>query len=469
MPQLLNQKQLQHLYLRGGFGLQLSDLRKMNSQPTGKVVDALLKASKKFTPLRVDLSNFPSPMEFKSMEKAQKQEVRKMSKQRITDLNIAWLKEMATSEAQLREKMSFFWHDHFACRIDGIRMVETQINTLRKHALGSFREMLFAISKDPAMLKFLNNQQNKKAHPNENFARELLELFTLSRGHYSEKDIQEAARAFTGWGFDLSGEFVFKKRQHDFEQKTFLGKTGNWGGEDILNIVLEQKQTARYITEKLYRFLVNPQLDDGEVSRLTDIFYASDYNIETLLRAIFTSDHFYAEKNIGARIKSPIEYLTSLARLLNVEFTNKKGPLMIQKVLGQVLFKPPNVSGWVRGTAWIDSSSMMTRLTLPQVMLVGAEFSIDEKPDLAMQGPLKRFTKGKLMEKLKVQTEWRDFEKRWGKLSLNDMHSGMADYLLQVPPSVANFKTLSRFVGEEGNQISMMAMRLVCTPEFQLC
>ena len=183
------------------------------------------------------------------------------------------------------------------------------LQIIRTNALGSFADMLKAVSKSPAMLQFLNNQQNKKSHPNENFAREVMELFTMGRGNYTENDVKEAARAFTGWAFNAQGQFVFRKNQHDDGNKTFLGKTGNFDGDDILNMLLEHKQTANYISKKIYRYFVNENIDDRNQQWLSGRFYSNNYNIAKLLEDIYTSDWFYDEKNIGIRIKSPVELL----------------------------------------------------------------------------------------------------------------------------------------------------------------
>src|SRR3984885_10579646 len=158
--------------------------------------------------------------------------------------------------------MSPFWHGHFASRNVNVFYQETLLDIVRKGALGNFGDLLKEVSKRAAMINFLNNNQNRKDHPNENFAREVMELFTLGRGHYTEQDVKESARAFTGWGADLRGEFVFRKFQHDQGTKTVLGKTGNLDGDDVLNILLEQKQTARFISNKMFRFFVNDEPDE---------------------------------------------------------------------------------------------------------------------------------------------------------------------------------------------------------------
>src|SRR4030095_12734086 len=190
----------------------------------------------------------------------------------IKSLNLAWLNEMIHSAAQLREKMSLFWHGHFASRNLNILYQQQLLDAIRRNALGNFGDMLREVSKSAAMINFLNNNQNKKDHPNENFAREVMELFTMGRGNYTEQDVKEAARAFTGWGANIKGEFVFRKGQHDSGAKTILGKTGNFNGEDVLNIILDKPATAYFISYKVYKYFVNENADMEKVEWLGDRF-----------------------------------------------------------------------------------------------------------------------------------------------------------------------------------------------------
>ena len=258
-----NQLKNQHLLWRAAFGPMAENAGQLENTTPKKLFDLLVKTSDKvpetfnvvenaFEGLGVGMQDLSK---MKDLSREQKAMIRKRSREDIKSLNLRWLDEMINSEAQLREKISFFWHGHFACRVINIYFQQQLIDIVRKNALGNFGDMLRAVSKSPGMLSFLNNQQNKKQKPNENFAREVMELFTMGRGNYSEKDVKEAARAFTGWGFNLQGEFVFRANQHDDGQKSFLGKTGNFNGDDVINILLEQKQTARFITKKIYRFL----------------------------------------------------------------------------------------------------------------------------------------------------------------------------------------------------------------------
>jgi uncharacterized protein (DUF1800 family) len=247
--------------------------------------------------------------------------------------------------------------------------------------LGNFGDLLRQVSKSASMLSFLNNQQNRKQSPNENFAREVMELFTMGRGNYSEKDIKEAARAFTGWGFNLAGEFVFRRNFHDAGVKTFMGKTGNFNGDDVLDMLLENPQTARFITTKIYRFLVNEEADEKRVNWLSQRFLKNNYDIRTLLEDIFTADWFYADEHIGAKIKSPVELLVGIRRMLPMDFEQEQVQLLYQRLLGQVLFYPPNVAGWPGGKNWIDSSSLMYRLRLPRILHDDDNFNANPKDD----------------------------------------------------------------------------------------
>ncbi|MDQ2770303.1 MAG: DUF1800 domain-containing protein, partial [Bacteroidota bacterium] len=302
-------------------------------------------------------------------------------KQAFSNMSTAWMDRMASSPAQLREKMTLFWHGHFACRVRQPGPALSLHNTTRQHALGKFPALLLAVSQEPAMLQFLNNQQNRKEHPNENFAREVMELFTLGRGNYTETDVKEAARAFTGWGYDGQGNFRFRERDHDAGSKTFLGRTGNFRGEDVLKIMLEQPAAATFLTTKIYRFFVNEVPDPAHIAPLAAAFRRSGYDIQDLLERMFSADWFYAPANVGTHIKSPVELLAGIRRTLNVRIDHAQPLLGYQRALGQNLFQPPNVAGWPGGRSWIDSSSLLLRLQLPAILFKNAEFTVALKQD----------------------------------------------------------------------------------------
>ncbi len=312
-------------------------------------------------------------------------EQRKMQNRGIREafvnMSTAWMNRMATSPAQLREKMTLFWHSHFACRVRQPNAALSLHNTTRQHALGKFPALLLAVSQEPAMLQFLNNQQNRKEHPNENFAREVMELFTLGRGNYTETDVKEAARAFTGWGYDGQGNFRFREREHDAGPKTFLGRTGNLTGEDVLQLMLEQPAAATFVVTKAYRFFVNDVPNPAHIEPLAAAFRKSGYDIADLMERMFSADWFYEPANVGTHIKSPVELLAGIRRTLNVQIDNALPLLGYQKALGQTLFQPPNVAGWPGGRNWIDSSSLLLRLQLPAILFRNAEFAVALKQD----------------------------------------------------------------------------------------
>ena len=379
MPVTQQQKN-QHLLWRAGFGVNPETINNIDAVSHTALYKTLHIASKE-KPQYIDVASstvkglvmgMQQAAEMQQMQKPddkdKRKQFRKASTQSIRNLNTTWLNEMATTDAQLREKMALFWHGHFACRNLNIFYQQTLLNEIRTNALGNFGDLLSGVSKSAAMLNFLNNQQNRKGHPNENFAREAMELFTIGRGNYTEQDVKEAARAFTGWGSNFNGQFVFRPFVHDDGAKKFLNKTGRFNGNDILDIILEQRQTAKFITQKIYKYFVNDVADENIVQQLSKSFYESNYNIGALMHNIFASDWFYDEKNIGNKIKSPVELLVGIRRMLPMQLENEKVQLLFEAALGQILFYPPNVAGWQGGTAWIDSSTLMLRLRIPQLL-----------------------------------------------------------------------------------------------------
>ncbi|MFN8244219.1 MAG: DUF1800 domain-containing protein [Ferruginibacter sp.] len=469
---------------RAAFGPMAESAADLDELKPHKVWELLLQTSEK-KPQKIVVAqdvvdyfmsavgNSPDPQK-KELTKEQRKEIQELSKEGLKRLNLIWLDEMINSEAQLREKMSLFWHGHFACREQNSFYQQEMLQVIRENALGSFRDLLTAVSKSPAMLQFLNNQQNRKQHPNENFAREVMELFTLGRGNYTENDIKEAARAFTGWGFTITGEFVFRQPAHDNGIKTVLGKPGYLNGEDVLDILLEQKQTARYITRKIYRFFVNDTPDEQKVEWLCNRFYNSNYNITKLLTDIFTADWFYEDKNIGTHIKSPVELLAGIRRLLPMQLENDQSQLLFQRALGQVLFYPPNVAGWPGGKNWIDSSSLMLRLRIPQ--LISANEAPDLRPkadDDVMMGQMADAGMKRLKAAARGATatiNWPLLNKVFEKTPREKLLGKIAATVLQVREPL-NYTLLSKYINTESreNFIKSAIINLMCMPEYQLC
>ncbi|HYC28874.1 MAG TPA: DUF1800 domain-containing protein, partial [Chitinophagaceae bacterium] len=323
--------------------------------------------------------------------------------------------------------------------------------------------------------------QNRKDHPNENFAREVMELFTMGRGNYTENDIKEAARAFTGWGANVKGEFIFRKFAHDTGSKTVLGKSGNFDGDDVLNILLEHKQTAKYITTKIYRYFVNEQPDPDKIEWLANRFYQSSYDITALMEDIFTSDWFYSEKNIGSKIKSPVELIVGIRRVLPMELQNEDVQLLVQRLLGQILFYPPNVAGWPGGKNWIDSSSLMFRLRLPQLISDSDEIKLSPKTDDdqmmgmmdndARKGNKNAKATNRIMrQQIQASIDWTSYMKRFDKTPKEKLITEIGKTLLQVPSSLSE-QTLMQYVdtGSRDAFIKTTTIQLMATPEYQLC
>lgn len=468
----------QHLLWRAGFGTAVEQWTDVTKVSSNKLFDALVKASaKEPMPLKVadnfieGLMNGIDGVRRTEMTKDEKQQLQKKSREEIRNLNLEWLDEMVNSKQQLREKLAFFWHGHFACRNLNALYQQDLINIIRKHALGNFGTMLKEVSRSAAMLAFLNNQQNRKQKPNENFAREVMELFTMGRGNYSEKDIKEAARAFTGWQFKLNGEFIFRENLHDDGLKTVLGKTGSFDGDDVLDILLQQKQTAIYITTKLYRFFVNEEVDKEKTQWLADRFYKSGYDITALMKDIFTSDWFYQEKNIGTRIKSPVELLVGIRRTLPMQIENEEAQLYLQKILGQILFYPPNVAGWPGGLNWIDSSSLMFRLRIPQLIAYKEAVQIKAKSDDDQE--MGRMQGGNKMGSRVVQTtiNWEPGIKLLAKTAREDLLTTIASLLWQTDVKKLNKQMVEKFTDATGREryIQTSIIQLMCTPEYQMC
>ncbi len=469
-----------HLLWRAGFGPRAEDISLLHKKSPRETFKQLVKESSK-SPQYINVaSNILDGLikgiqdvgKMQELTKEQKQKIRKQSREDLKSLNLRWLDEMVNSPAQLREKMAFFWHGHFACREINIFFQQQLLDTIRRNAIGNFGDLLREVSKSASMLAFLNNQQNRKQHPNENFAREVMELFTLGRGNYSENDIKESARAFTGWGFNLKGEFVFRKNLHDDGKKTVLGKTGYFDGDDVLDLLLEQKQTAWYITQKIYRFLVNEEVDKEKEEWLANRFYHNNYDIKKLLEDIFMSDWFYEEINIGTRIKSPVELLAGIRRMLPMEFERDEVQLLYQRLLGQILFYPPNVAGWPSGKNWIDSSSLMFRLRIPQLLNDGEQLNVKPKDDDdVMMGQMekKQIKINSSPGMANVKIDWPVYLKHFTKLSGESLAIQIVTTLLQT--GTVDLNLLNKYADRSNkeNYIRSVTIRLMSTPEYQLC
>jgi uncharacterized protein (DUF1800 family) len=295
---------------------------------------------------------------------------------RLVEMRGDWLRRMATTRRPLQEKLTLFWHGHFATsaqKVQRATFMWGQIYTFRQNASGNWLKMLEAVAKDPAMLVWLDQAQSRKEHPNENFAREVMELFALGEGHYTEKDITEAARALTGFTLNrFEGKFDYRPFMHDNGTKTVLGKTGNLDGNDVLEIIASQPQTFKFISGKLWKFFASDNPDPKVVAALADVFQKNNGEIKPLLRAMFRCHQFYAPDVIRSQVKSPVQWLVSSVRLLEREMPPPIVAGQICKSMGQDLLVPPNVKGWDGGLSWITTNNLLTRYN-QAALLVMAE------------------------------------------------------------------------------------------------
>ncbi|RYZ21699.1 MAG: DUF1800 domain-containing protein [Chitinophagaceae bacterium] len=480
MPPTLQQKN-QHLLWRAGFGPGADELGKLSTATPAQLYESI-RAASAARPAYIDVidtevKELVQGMEDVNRRRAAAPDLRRMLREKNRDglkaLNLTWLHQLSAGPAQLREKMAFFWHGHFASRVVNVLYQQQLLDILRVNALGSFRTLLHEVSKSASIINFLNAQQNKKDHPNENFAREVMELFTLGRGNYTENDIKEAARAFTGWAANFRGEFQFRRFNHDDGSKTIFGRSGNYDGAAVLDLLLEQKQTARFITGKIYRFFVNEKEDDKKVSWLADRFYKSDYDIGRLMTDIFTADWFYDEKNIGAKIKSPVELIAGIRRVLPMEIANEEALLQVQRLLGQQLFYPPNVAGWPGGRSWIDSSTLMTRMRLPLLLNDQDDFNIRPKTDDDTAGgkmealPAALRSGGRIIN---AQIDWTRYTRNFESIPREALFGAVAASLLQVPLQVPT-TTVCAFADSSARDsfVRSAALRVMSLPEYQMC
>ena len=356
-----------HLLTRTGFGATDAEIRGYTGLGREQAVARLLQGVRTtaVTPIPAALNEFVRPGHIKALPDDERKAVVAQQFIASVELRTWWLREMLDTPSPLTERMTLFWHNHFVSAQTKVKspvLMLRQNLLLRQHAVGNFATLLHAVARDPAMLVYLDNAQNRKAEPNENFAREVMELFTLGEGRYGERDVKEAARAFTGWSLDPDdGTFVFRRFQHDGGDKTVLGRTGNLDGDDVLDVLLAQPACAEFIVGKLWHEFVSPEPDAAEVTRIAAVLRNARYDIRTALRLLLTSDAFYAPDKRAVLIKSPVELVVGTLHGFGVE-TGELAPFaFLTAALGQNLFSPPNVKGWPGGETWINSTTLLQR------------------------------------------------------------------------------------------------------------
>ncbi|MDR7537833.1 MAG: DUF1800 domain-containing protein [Armatimonadota bacterium] len=388
-----------HLLNRAGFGGRPEEVDRVVRMGMEAAVDELIDFERvpesfpppDFSSLRRLWDSLASLVRVGASER-QRFEARALAQradnEKLQELREWWVARMIQTGRPLQEKMVLFWHGLLVSGRPDARLTENlyrQNELFRRYALGNFKELILAICRDPAMLEYLDNESNRKGRPNENFARELMELFTMGVGHYTEQDVKEAARAFTGWtrrGF----EFFFDAQAHDDGLKTLLGRTGNLDGGDVVEIIFAQPAAARYLPRRLFEYLAYPRPEDDLVEGLAAIFRHHHFEVAPLLRAILTSRAFYSPRAMRTQVKSPVQLVVGTARLLGLDGIPLAQLCRAMDLMGQALFYPPNVGGWPSGESWITTATILIRYNFSGLVLTDGMPGVARRP--AVRPPL---------------------------------------------------------------------------------
>jgi uncharacterized protein (DUF1800 family) len=445
-----------HLYRRAGFGGGLADLRAAVKRGHLETIDLLFNGDK------------DSPILTESKEK---RAVTRPRAKDIYDLRGWWLHVMLHTGHPLQEKMTLFWHNHFATSIEKVGRVGPMIEQnyrLREHALGQFGPLLLEMSKDSALLFYLDADSNKINSPNENLARELLELFTLGVGNYQETDVRSAALALTGWQ-TKDGPALFVEKEHDDSPKKFLGQEGKWRREDIVRIILEQPAVSRFLVRKLYSFLVSEAQEPPAalLAPLAESFRKNDYDIAAITKTILRSRLFYSVFAYRQRIKSPVEFVLGAIKAVAPNIIDAHAQVGRLEAMGQQLFSPPNVKGWLGGRSWLNTGSILARHNFAQALSSGSG-TINRDIDEARTPPIAvAVDPAALLRKDKVS-------------AAEEIVSAVAKVLLQGELNDATRSSLIAFIKDSfikdypppANQLDKCIRdtfhAILCAPEYQL-
>jgi uncharacterized protein (DUF1800 family) len=424
-----------HLIVRAGFGEHPAEIEKVQALGVARAVDSLVDAVPDHYPppawanphdqdeLRSQVQEALTPEEKQLAQKLLNEQFNTEMK----ELTRWWIARMVSTPSPFLEKMTLFWHGHFATSGQKVRpayKLFVQNETLRLNALGNFRTLVRAISRDPAMMVWLDLVQSKKEKPNENFAREVMELFTLGEGHYTESDVKEAARAFTGYRINRPDQtFKFVQQQFDPGLKTFMGNTGPWTGDQIIDFIVSQPQCARFIGAKIWKFFAYDDPEPKLVDALADELRNAHYELRPFMKRLFGCEEFYSPRARNSQIKSPVQLLVQALRTLPIPLPDSNVFQFALRQMGQIPFFPPNVKGWDGGKSWINTATLTFRYKFAHQLVEGInplEIGLPKPPAMEMTGPRPTMTPpllvdqivspqdrhqpGKLAEKLFVRT-----------------------------------------------------------------
>jgi len=382
--------QAAHLLRRAGFGGTPEQIDFLAGLGREGAVDYLVDyAQVADKPLSVRIDPHPKPLRWThpdlSPQELQKlrQQRRQADRRQFGRIVGWWIKTMVASPRPLQEKLVLFWHGHFTSgyrEVRSSRAMYFQNQLFRRRAAGNFRDLLLDVTKDPAMVHYLNTDQNRKGRPNENYAREVMELFTLGPGHYTERDVKEAARALTGIGIDrATGQTVFRGKQHDYLSKMFLGRTGNFDANDIIDIILQQTAAPEFLARKLWTFFAYEDPNEQIVKALAKVLRDNNYELKPLLKAMFSCDAFYSDRAMFTHVKSPVELLVGTLRMLEIKPADTHLMAEGLRALGQQLMQPPNVAGWDGGLRWINTSTLLDRYNFMGRLLEGNDNPLERR------------------------------------------------------------------------------------------
>lgn len=452
-----NRKWAAHLYRRGAFGVPPRSLD--DDVPPFERLEQAVKAGQRES-IDALLAGGEGREDFDALMDATGDRIARIKARRFfgpqpQKLQGWWLYRMLNTPHPLKERLTLFWHDHFATSLAKVAQSELmfrQNQLLRKHALAKFGPLLMDVGRDPAMLLWLDSNSNVKGKPNENYGRELLELFGLGVGNYTERDVKEAARAFTGWT-TAGGEYVFVDSLHDGGEKRVLGRTGNFNGDDVVRIVLEQPACARFLVRKLFAEFIseNEPPPAKLIEPLAEQFRKSDYDVAGLIATMLRSNLFFSEHAYRARIKSPVEFVVGSVALLDDEVSFERLAQLMDG-LGQTLFAPPNVKGWDGGKAWLNTATLVARHNLAAKLVGNKSGALPPRPEVPLR--------------LNV-----DFEKLAKKHTGGNDRAAHVDFLLNlflqgdVDPAVR--ERLVDYVKENPN-LHAAAHTIMTMPEYQL-